>query len=43
VVKRHDGKIWAEGRRGEGAAIYFTLEPPRSGKEADTSADAAAR
>ena len=30
VVKRHDGKIWAEGRRGEGAAIYFTLEPPRS-------------
>jgi light-regulated signal transduction histidine kinase (bacteriophytochrome) len=30
VVKRHDGKIWAEGRLGEGAAIYFTLEPPRS-------------
>jgi light-regulated signal transduction histidine kinase (bacteriophytochrome) len=30
VVKRHDGKIWAEGRLGEGAAIYFTLEPRRS-------------
>jgi signal transduction histidine kinase len=29
VVKRHEGKIWAEGRRGEGAAIYFTLEPSR--------------
>jgi signal transduction histidine kinase len=27
VVKRHGGRIWAEGRRGEGAAIYFTLEP----------------
>jgi signal transduction histidine kinase len=30
VVKRHDGRIWAEGRRGEGAAIYFTLERPRT-------------
>jgi signal transduction histidine kinase len=43
VVKRHNGKIWAEGRRGEGAAIYFTLEPPHSGKPADTSADSPAR
>jgi len=30
VVKRHSGRIWAEGRPGEGAAIYFTLEPSRS-------------
>jgi signal transduction histidine kinase len=30
VVKRHGGTIWAEGRLGEGAAIYFTLEPSRS-------------
>ena len=27
VVKRHGGRIWAEGRRGAGAAVYFTLEP----------------
>lgn len=25
VVERHGGKIWAEGRPGEGAAFYFTL------------------
>jgi signal transduction histidine kinase len=29
VVTRHGGRIWAEGRRGQGAAIYFTLTPPR--------------
>ncbi len=28
VVRRHGGKIWAEGVLGEGAAIYFTLAPP---------------
>lgn len=27
VVKRHGGQIWAEGKRGEGAAVYFTLQP----------------
>ena len=29
VVRRHDGRIWAEGKPGEGASIYFTLEPSR--------------
>ena len=27
VVKRHGGRIWAEGARGQEAVIHFTLEP----------------
>ncbi len=32
IVKRHDGRIWAEGNEGEGAAIYFTLSPAADAK-----------
>lgn len=34
VVRRHGGKIWAEGERGEGASVYFTLMPAAGAEKA---------